>query len=333
MIRQQVFGIGAAGFLLGGVLLLGPTALAQDGSKTAAAAGAAKQADSVSLRAKWAKGDVAKFDVVMESRRKSGVEGRDESVQSQRLLQELHVTRRVLDANEQGATLSIVYDRVQMNIFADRSILKFDSAAPAAEDAGNELAAMVRPVVGLPITVKIDAAGNVLSIEGNEEPAPKTDQDLQRASMARSLIGDEIFSRVLAPLYGLPHAPERGAPGDAWTSEEVNDRPPLGVLTLDAKHTLGSVADGAATVTTTGTVKLTRAVGNMAVKADLTGQEIKGTALWDTIAGSIRSFDSEQKIVISADDPSGSKRSIESVAKITISRATDAKPKAEASKP
>ena len=142
MIRQQVFGFGAAGFLIGGLLLLGPAALAQDGSKTGAAA---KQAEAVSLRAKWAKGDVAKFDVVMESRRKSGVEGRDESVQSQRLLQELQLTRRVLDANEQGATLSIVYDRVQMNIFADRSILKFDSAAPAAEDAGNELAAMDVP--------------------------------------------------------------------------------------------------------------------------------------------------------------------------------------------
>lgn len=278
-------------------------------------------ADAVALAPRWKKNETVKYDITMESVRKSQVEGDKDTAATQRFVQEMRLIRTVIATDEAGgATLSLMYDRVKMHAFADKSIMTFDSNMPEADDEPNPFSPSLRRTVRRPITVQVDRGGKVLAIEGTDDPEIKEEHELKRAPLAQTLIGDDVLRKTLRPLYGLENAPATAKPGDTWTTSDVSVRPPVGSLTVDATHTLADAAAGVANVKTTGAVKLSPAVGNMSVNAQLVSHDIKASAAWDAALGQLKSYQSDQHVVISGDDPSGSKRTLDSTARITITR-------------
>lgn len=74
-------------------------------------------------------------------------------------------------------------------------------------------------------------------------------------------------------------------------------------------------------------------MGPTAVKAALDSFDVKATTLWDAQAGNLKSYSSEQKVIITGEDRSGGKRTLDSMAKISLKRLDDAAPAKPASAP
>jgi hypothetical protein len=266
---------------------------------------------SVSLAPVFKPGDVARYDFAMTSDRVStvaeGERAENRFAQSGRLL------RRVVAAGPEEVTLSITFERVKVELAGPGLTLSYDSAADTPKEDDTELVRRLRLTVGVPLTIKLDATGAVVSVEGNVPPTyEKDDPRPPHPGFAQTLFGDTIIKRTLGPLYRLPGAPATAAPGATWSSSFDSPQPPVGRFKATLTHELEKVEAGMASVKTTGEVTLTPARGNSAVEATLKEHAVTGTAVWDTARGVLASYTDSQRVLLSGADASGVMRTLDS---------------------
>lgn len=283
-------------------------------------ASGAPAGESVSLVPRWTKGEVTQYEFSIESRQKAETIGETDSGRGQRLYQDGLITRRVVETDAKGTTLSFMYERARVAMSAGPTRIEFDSSKPKEKENDNELTGPVSAAIGRPILVRLGADGSIESIEGNEEPEAKDEADAKKVRASRSLVGDEIIRKVWQPMYGLRVKASPTAIGASWQTEDRSSQPSIGSLTVLQDWTLKAVEDGIARIEATGKVELVPAVGPMSANASLEDQSVKGTAEWDVAGGMLKSSETAQRIKI-VGEGGGVKQSLDNTVTVTFKRA------------
>ena len=257
-----------------------------------AASALAVEPTTVDLKPKFVVGQEDRFVVDMNSSRQAKfVESAVNRPETYR--QKLRVKRRVTEVGEAGATLELTYEAVEVAIVAGAKSVNYDSEGINDSEAELSVGASVLPVLNKPVTVQVDAFGRVQKVTGN--------QNAPGAPPSLSLLGDEMFTRTLTPLYGLGKDPVLVKVGETWTEERKSPAGQTGAITSKRQHTLTSADAKLAKVTITGTLSLEPSEMATAAKTKVQDQSITGNIEWSLTAGSIRSYTYDQHMQLSAE--------------------------------
>jgi hypothetical protein len=295
-VLASVLAVGLVGVSAAAGLAAGVGEPAPKAPEAAAKADAPKGA-AVELAPKWAADGVTRYDFAFESTLDSTVIGSEEGKYSQRHYQEGRLVRRVMRVDDDGVTLSMMLERLKVEIRTPSLPgISFDSDSPASKDEGNDLAPIVRHVVGRPVTVRIDKAGNVQSIEGNEDPPPQNEDDLKQARVAQALLGDAVVKKLWRPLYGLEGAPAKAGAGETWRTEDKTPNPSIGMMILTSEYKVEGVEGTDARVGITAGLQIIAESGPGAIKPEIKSQSYRGEARWDAAAGTLAAWRTEQTL-------------------------------------
>lgn len=280
-------------------------------------------ASTIDLTPRFVVGQENRYVVDMHS--KSQTQFLDRSrVRLQEYQQRLRVKRKVVDANDSGATIELKYESVSVNLVAGNKLISFDSNGTNIPEAEEMMGAGVRDAMALTFTVKVDRLGKVLSISGNEKEVAK--------QAATNLINEDVLVRAMAPLYGLGKDPASAAVGESWTTTRVAAPSTTGVFTTTLTSTLLSAAEGRAHVTVTGAMTLALSDKAKAANAEFMSHDVRGEQIWSVEAGLVDRTAYRQVMEVQADvDGRGPlqeeaelrRREIETMQHIVITRVDD----------
>lgn len=255
---------------------------------------------NVDLRPRFTKGQEIRFRMKMES---TGTQAGDAAgEQSMSTNQEIGLLMRVKEVNaESGALLDLVYESLKFNMDSPMmGRIDFDSSKPAT--GGDEAIAegMLRPLVGLTLSVKTDKDGNITDVKSPEGAGGVA------GAMLRQFTGADVVKNMFGPIVSLRRGTGQAAVGETWTNQDAIESP-MGTMKVTTNNTLSSHAQGRATIDIKGGVSLTQggagasAIPGLMPAATIKESSIKGQAIWDTAKGMLRSVKSEQTITIEAD--------------------------------
>ncbi len=232
----------------------------------------------IDLRPRFAAGQENRFVVDMLSRTESQLLD-DSLVKIEQYRQRLRMKRRVVSADESGATLELTYEAVAVNLTAGGRSVYFDTEWMNDAEAEEALGEGVRNAVARTFTVVVDPLGRVQSVAGNEQDGTKV--------ASANLIGDDLFKRSLLPMYGLGKEPAATAVGESW---EIVRRPPptqTGQFVHTMTVTLESFdpVSGRASVRILGSTALEPSEKARQAKAEVTRQSITGEQVWSVLDG------------------------------------------------
>lgn len=247
-------------------------------------------ASAVRLRPKWVAGQSDAYDVRLETRMMANVLSNEGGRQAQLYRQEARLTRRVVKTTPESTVLIITIERLRMQVGAGGQVVWYDSASKDFNNDAPELKQAIDTAVGRPITVTINPEGEVIGIEGNQNPEPTNEQEAKRPRVPQSILGDKVISGVWRPLFGVPGAPEDAKVGGTWTLDEKSSDSAMGIFQTKSIFTLASVAASTATIGVTGTAKLIPSMGPSAIKGDLKESSITSSYDWDMSASTVRSM-------------------------------------------
>lgn len=251
-------------------------------------------AAAVRLRPKWVAGETSTYDMRLETRMAASVLTNEGGRQTQLYRQEARLTRRVVKTGPEATTLLVTIERMRMQVSAGGQVVWHDSASKEFNNEAPELKQAIDGAIGRPITITLNAQGEITSIEGNQDPEPTNEQEAKRPRVPQSILGDKVIRGVWRPLFGVPGAPETGAPGHSWTLEEQTTESAMGIFHTKMTFSLASATPAAASIAVTGTARLTPAMGPSAIKAELKESSITGTYEWDVAAATLRSMVARQ---------------------------------------
>ena len=249
------------------------------------------RAQQVDLAPRFEKGQETKFQ--METSSTSTTSVGKEAAEANTMKMEVRFALKVKDANpETGSTVDLVYERVKIATTLGTGIVEFDSEKPASQDTGSELAPLVRPLVGMTLTLTIDPAGNITRVTGGEALAP--------LSPAAGLGQSTGVKQLIGPIFSPKKSPGKVAVGQTWENVDQLDTGMMGAFKMVTKHTLKSAAGGDARVAFSGTIEpASEAPG-------LGGIEIKnsrydGDYVWDVELGMLRTMTSKMSLRFEGD--------------------------------
>lgn len=248
--------------------------------------------ESADLRPKFEVGRVDRFTVDMVSTREAKfVES--STTRPEKYQQTLRVRRRIVEANEKGATIEVVLEAAVVAIDAGNRSIRYDSEGINGSEATLAMGATVDPALGRPVMVRVDAKGRAVSVEGNK--------DSKVIGSSLSLMGDDMFLRTLGPLYGLNAVVASAKEGDGWKEERSADPNKTGVLTTVKQFTVREVSDGLATLAVTGSISLEPSDMAREAKTKIDEHLVNGRIVWDSGAGMIRSYTYDQSMKLLAE--------------------------------
>ena len=127
----------------------------------------------------------------------------------------------VQDIDDDGVTIRMVHQRIQfeMNSPISESTFKFDSTTPGDQDATNPIAPVLRPLIGAPITIKLDPTGIIQSVEAPPGLVPS----IPLARLSRQFMDTASVQLRLAELFTTRSPKEKQAVGASWTSGDTLD--------------------------------------------------------------------------------------------------------------
>lgn len=207
---------------------------------TAQAAPAASDAP-VLLRYRFTPGETLRYRHEKTERRAQNV---GPSMESR---QETVVSQKTLSVDEKGVvTLEMSYESIALEgKLGPGQSFRFDSR----ETAGREVDAqerVLRAIVGRPFRATIDAAGNVLSVEGFDEviervvasdgAAGKTNPyGAEIVKQMKQSMGNDAVKQALTQAFRTFPA-EAVAPGGEWTTVTENHVPLVGTFRVESRH-------------------------------------------------------------------------------------------------
>lgn len=298
-----------------------PAAAAQPETKPEVASVASGKID---LRPRFTKGQEIRFRMKMESTGTQagglGDAGEGPGEQSMSTNQEIGLLMRVKDVNpETGAMLDLVYESLKFNMDSPMmGRVEFDSSKPATGGDAAMAEMMLRPMVGLTLSVKTDKDGNITEVKTPDGVGGVGGE------MLRQFTGADVVKNMFGPIVSLRRGTGQAAVGEMWTNQDAIESP-MGTMKVTTNNTLSSHSGGRATIDINGGVSLTQGAGGASAipglvpKATIKESSIKGQAIWDTGKGMLRSVKSEQNITIEA-DIGGQKTVSKQVMKMDVAR-------------
>lgn len=257
-----------------------------------AALGAAVDPVAVDLRPKFVAGQEDRFIVEMNSARQAKfVDSNVNRPETYR--QTFRIRRKITEATDAGASIELNYEAVQVAIVVGDKAVSYDSEAINDSESELTFAPTVQPVLNKPITVKVDSMGRVRSVAGNQHALGE--------APSMSLLGDDMFTRTLTPLYGLGRETAAAKPGETWTEERKSPSVQTGVVTTTRRYTLGAADGKSAKVTITGDLSLAPSEKATAANTRIEEQSVTGELDWSLTAGSIRNYKYNQLMKLRAE--------------------------------
>ena len=194
--------------------------------------------------------------------------------------------------SEEYVDLELVFTRIGV----DSHLGVFDSNEPEETDENNLVAEALRPIIGEPFNVRLDAEREVLGVTAPSlAPVP----DMMH-SLYRRMFGDAYLSEALQPIFRIRAAPASASPGDEWT-RVLERRVSVGRMDIVIEHRLQSVENGTAIVPITGEHRL-RDQQTTPVSQRITEQIVKGRAEWSTSLDRLESLELHKSFVVEAGD-------------------------------
>ena len=231
-------------------------------------------AADVDLAPRWKAGDEAIFYYTSDATRSDAIPAMKAS-QEQRTRQEMTIRRKVIETGPDGTTLELVFERIKAVVTQGRMFMLYDSAKPPDPDRSNVLEDGIKPMIGIPMKVKLSPTNVVTEISGF--PQPRTVD----GNVRPLVVDDELIRNSLAALYGMQKQPTTAKIGDKWTVEEELPGEPGTVLAMRHRRTLegtdGTTADIATQVN--GEIKVVKP--GTTPKRLMAGFECSSTHHWD----------------------------------------------------
>ncbi len=254
----------------------------------------------VDLHPKWTVGDVTVFEYELLSNSYARAAD-DEKKKSGQLYRQMgRLVRRVVAADEKGATLSLRYERLYLQTAVGTSVMYYDSEDGDAPTKVNELTGPVKMCMGREIVVRLDAEGEVQSVTGNESRGPGPDGK-GGEKIPQSVLGDEMVKKMWRPLYRLDKPGLTAKVGETWTTHDESSDPVRGTFLISLHNELKSASGGVAIIAATADVEHHPATGPTAMRAELTEHTVKGEYEWDLVKGNLRSWTTSQEMKMHAE--------------------------------
>ena len=146
---------------------------------------------------------------------------------------------KVESVTDGKATVVLTFDRASRNVEAPMmGSTEFDTDDPEHEEAAPQLGAVLKPMIGMAMTMEVDRNGQVISFTGmdaiNEKVSEKAIASMHWEQM-KDEFSDErgMESWGKEPLMFYPN--KEVQVGDTWEGSTSVDQPPLGTFVTDYK--------------------------------------------------------------------------------------------------
>lgn len=284
----------------------------------------------VDLRPKFEQGQVVRYKLEQNSTSKTSADRDKTKNTSSQMDQTIWIAMRTMQVDESGvATVEVSYERVSLSIDSDEFKGAYDTAEPAAtapstpaakppttkspttrppgtpsrpatpptrnpDDRENAemLALAVRPMLDSKMTLKIDAAGNIISATGGAGLSPSS---LVGLDGLKSLPSNSNAG-LLGPIFTAKKSSGRARIGESWTSDDTLDASVLGSVKMRTTHTLRSAAAGIASVDLAGMID--KSSEGKSGPLQIKDSTFAGRYKWDTAKGQLESMDINQSIAM-----------------------------------
>ncbi len=257
-----------------------------------------------------------------------------EKRQKQVIAQEIGFALRTIETTpEDGSTVEMVYERVKIDIDTGDyhqswdSEQKRDPARPGADQRNDSdlLEPIFRGLVGTKLTIRLDAAGNIKSVEGGGELALPGMQ-----GQAGIPIDPKSIGSLFGPITSGKSGKGQYRVGERWSNVDDVNTGPMGSFRMRTEHTLRSARGGEAEVLVNGRIEPGSAAGTPGSPFQLKDARYQGKYVWDYARGQLKSMETEQETSIDSTSP-GSKTdgsSMKSKTLVRVERLTgDRKPR------
>jgi hypothetical protein len=185
--------------------------------------------DAIQLTQEWRAGHRYRQRISQQMDQSVRMPGTPASVRQQ--LKQIQETVIDVEKNREdgGHFGNVAITELRTRMLMGGAAVEFDSRNPAAEDQNHPLAAIMRPLMGIPIGYDAKPDGSIIRIALPEpkEKTPETDKVAQQI--------ETIFSQVLtqATVTGLPKHPVKV--GDRWPENRSQKLMDLGEVELNGE--------------------------------------------------------------------------------------------------
>lgn len=248
----------------------------------ATSAGALAQ-QTADLRTRLTPGQTDRFEFFQEGRLTLTMPQVPGTGGEQTVTQEMRVALKIDEANDDGATGTITFERFALTLSGGGMEAAFDSDDPESKDADNPIALMLRPLIGKSIGVVFDAEGNVTALTGVKDVLPAG----ALGGGLAGLLGEEGLKGGVTLITSSGSSGGVRRVGESWTSTDKIDVPEGGgALEMTTTHHLQSVRGEKATVTIEADLAKKRGDKDAdASGVDLRTSTLEGRYEWDTERG------------------------------------------------
>lgn len=198
---------------------------------------------------------------------------------------DISVTLKSLD--DSGAVLDVSMIAYAFTNEVGGKHIAWDSRKPADDELSKQFEAQFRPLMGVPVTVRIDAMGKVTEVTGAEA----LPQGPAARKMAVELFSVSGMQRKLGLAFGT-RAPENEAKVDlTWESKDIFEMPGMGDVPAETTHTIGRMEGPAAHITVKSECELPKPPD---ASIALEKVVFEGVQQWDTEQGLLQRYDGVQ---------------------------------------
>lgn len=263
-------------------------------------------AQSVDLHQRWQAGK--KYTQIIETAQQSTIEiGPQKMDQSTKMTIEISIAVRPHEDGKRRR-MTMVYDRVAMDMSMNGQKMSFDSANPGTDPLG--MGKSLGSTVGKELKILIDEKGGVTEIENYDSYIEQLGKSPIPGVDFREMHSREALTQMVnqGALLSLPEKPIE--PGASWRFEQLLALPKIGKVSTRGSYTYKGMAQrsGANCVELTTEGKLTMdvsgeagAVSPLAIK--VTDGTITGTVWFDPQLGVMRESQIQQDMTMSMKNP------------------------------
>lgn len=203
--------------------------------------------------------------------------------------QEARVVVRVKSVEDDKVRVELVHEWMRVRMKNAMIEGTFDSDTPAEQDGESQLAAIVRPMVGKPLTLTLDKDGTIRDVSGLETMAPEG----MAGELFNQMFRQESIINMYQPLFKVKPAPASAETGEKWSFTE-RENSALGMMAKTVEHTLLAVTNGDARINLQGKVELD--IGDVPAGSKKDSSRVDGTMVWDTAKGQLKELKSESLV-------------------------------------
>jgi hypothetical protein len=201
----------------------------------------------VTLRQKFTQGSTTRMTMTTDMNIKMDLPGQDlGEAQESKMAQTFEMLLHVSDIGPDGTTtLEMTYDRIKQSIDMGGRGVGFDSkASEQTAPEAKMMAATLKPLLGLRVTIKLDKDLHPTEVKGFDELWKRLDADPASSGMRKQVeraFGDKQIKKMMEQFMAGSFPSHPVAVGESWKQSENVDMPMIGELNVKATSTLEGI--------------------------------------------------------------------------------------------